>query len=152
RRVAGKFPGSGRHAGAALVGHGYLRQDQLWPVLRAHAEWLIGRMLQVSRGTVVLEAEPPRRLLTEPSVFGGSTGAEVFVEVLRRVVSPEDAVVHLGGPSARMAEGSASSLLAECALSSMEMDVVREAPGLTVQEVLEASPDTDIATVLWALA
>lgn len=43
-KLGRKLPLFGRHAGAALIAHGYLQQDELWPVLRTHAEWLIGRI------------------------------------------------------------------------------------------------------------
>ena len=69
-RLAGKLPPFGRHAGAALVAHGYLGQDDLWPVLRAHAEWVMGRAILVDSGTCELEADPPARYKAEPSVFG----------------------------------------------------------------------------------
>ena len=49
-RLGTKLPPFGRHAGAALIAHGYLGQDDLWPVLRAHAEWIIGRALQETTG------------------------------------------------------------------------------------------------------
>jgi hypothetical protein len=152
RRLAGRFPAHGRHGGAALVAHGYLRQDQLWPVLRAHAEWLMGRMMQATSGTIGIEAEPPRRLSGEPSVFGGSTGAEVFVEVLRRIVSPDEALECMGGIGARIGDGTAGSLLSECALNAAELEIVRQAPGRTVRQVIDEAPDTDIATVLYALS
>src|SRR5262249_34942719 len=60
-RLAGKLPGHGRHAGAALIAHGHLGQDDLWPVLRAHAEWILGRALLADAGTCELETEPPGR-------------------------------------------------------------------------------------------
>jgi hypothetical protein len=150
RRLAGKFAPFGRHAGAALVAHGYLRQDQLWPTLRGHAEWVLGRVLQATSGTVALEAEPPGRLRGEPGVFGGSTGAEVFVEVLRRVVSPAEATERLGGPLARLADGENQPILSECALNARELELVTEGRGHSVQEVLDSAPETDIATVLYA--
>jgi hypothetical protein len=150
RRLAGKFPGFGRHAGAALVAHGYLRQDQLWPVLRAHAEWILGRMLLLSTGTVVHEPEPPGRLRAEPGVFGGSTGAEVFVEVLRRVVAAPDAIERLGGGASRIGDGENAPLLSECALGTRDVALLAEARGKTVQQLLDAAPDGDIATVLYA--
>lgn len=151
RRLAGKFPGFGRHAGAALVAHGYLRQDQLWPVLRAHAEWILGRVLVLTAGTVIHEIEPPGRLPSEPGVFGGSTGAEVFVEVLRRVVAPPEAIERLGGVTSRIGDGERAALLSECALAAREATLVGEARGKSVQELLDAAPDSDAATVLYAV-
>jgi hypothetical protein len=152
RRLAGKFPGFGRHAGAALVAHGYLRQDQLWPTLRAHAEWILGRVLQSTGGTCVHEPEAPGRLRTEPGVFGGSTGAEVFVEVLRRVVPAVEAIERMGGPASRIADGPSGSLLSECALTPAEVELVTQSHGGTVQQALDASPETDIAAVLYAMS
>ncbi|HEX7664737.1 MAG TPA: DUF4388 domain-containing protein, partial [Polyangiaceae bacterium] len=103
--LAGRFATFGRHAGAALVAQGYLRQDQLWPVLRAHAEWILGRALAIETGSAVVEPDAPGRLRGEPSVFGGSTGSEVFVDVVRRVVAQDVALGRLGGPQARIGDG-----------------------------------------------
>ncbi len=150
RRLAGKFPGFGRHGGAALVAHGYLRQDQLWPVLRAHAEWILGRMLLLTSGTAAHESDPPGRLRAEPGVFGGSTGAEVFVEVLRRVVAPPEAVERVGGAASRIGDGENASLLSECALTAREAELLGEARGKTVQQLLDAAGESDMATVLYA--
>src|SRR5262249_45426950 len=94
-RLAGELPPPGRPPGAALIAHGHLGQDDLWPVLRAHAEWVIGRALLEASGTCELEQEPPGRLKAEPSVFGGATGAEVLVETMRRVIQPEMALTRL---------------------------------------------------------
>jgi hypothetical protein len=150
-RLAGKLPPSGRHAGAALIAHGYLAQDALWPVLRAHAEWLIGRAIATEKGTVELEAEPPGRLRAEPNVFGGATGAEVFVEVVRRVVPPDLALARLGGRTARIDHGAQVKLLGECALRSEEEALVIAARGASVGEVL-ARGEPDIAALFYALA
>jgi len=62
RRLSSKFPPFGRHAGAALVAKGYLGQDQMWPALRAHAEWVLAHVLQMGEGRLVAEARPPGRL------------------------------------------------------------------------------------------
>ena len=149
-RLGTKLPPYGRHAGAALIGHGYLGQDDLWPVLRAHAEWIIGRALQETTGCFELEEEPPGRLKAEPGVFGGATGAEVLVEAIRRVVPPEKALERLGGPLARIDEGSRPALLAECALRRDEEDAVRLAYGRTLAEILQGAPP-ELADVLYAL-
>jgi hypothetical protein len=149
-RLGAKLPPFGRHAGAALIGHGYLGQDDLWPVLRAHAEWIIGRALQETTGAFELEEEPPGRLKAEPGVFGGATGAEVLVEAIRRVIPPETALARLGGPMARIDEGSRRPLLAECALRREEEESVRLAPGRTLAEILEGSPP-ELADVFYAL-
>ncbi len=150
-RLAGKVPPFGRHAGAALIANGHLRQDQLWPVLRAHAEWVIGRAIGVSSGTAALEAEPPGRLRGEPSVFGGATGAEVYLEVVRRVVSPDLAVQRLGGLGARLSFGSNASMLAECALEMSLRERIERNSGETVGGMIGASPEADLASVLYGL-
>ena len=151
RRLSSKFPPFGRHAGAALVAKGYLGQDQMWPTLRAHAEWVLAHVLQMGEGQLVVEARPPGRLAGEPSVFGGSTGAEVFVELVRRIVAPVDAIERLGGGRARLGDGPASALLAECALALDEVERLRAASGGTLRDVLEGAPESDLATVIFAL-
>ncbi len=149
-RLASKLPAHGRHAGAALIAHGHLAQDDLWPVLRAHAEWIIGRALLGEEGTCELEPEPPGRLKAEPNVFGGATGAEVLLEQIRRVIPPEVCLRRLGGPSARLAEGPRRQLLAECALRPDEEPIVRGAGGRSVGDLL-AEAEPEIACVLYAL-
>jgi hypothetical protein len=152
RRLAPKFPTHGRHAGAALVARGYLLQDQMWPTLRAHAEWLLAHLLQTASGRMVVEAHPPGRLAGEPSVFGGSTGAAVFVEVVRRIVPPAEAIERLGGLGSKIGEGAEARLLEECALDSSEIDQVRAAPGRMIHDVLDGAPEGDLATVIFALS
>lgn len=151
-RLARKLPQFGRHAGAALIAHGYLRQDELWPVLRAHAEWLLGRAINVSQGSAGLEVELPARLSAEPAVFGGATGAEILIEVVRRIVPPELAVETLGGPRVRLTRGTMSRLLSECALPSAEAQQVdRAASGLTLGELVTQAQNNDFASALYAL-
>ncbi|HEV3191948.1 MAG TPA: hypothetical protein VGY54_15660 [Polyangiaceae bacterium] len=151
RRLGPRFPAYGRHAGAALVARGYLRQDQMWTTLRAHAEWVLGRVLQVAESRVAMEAQAPGRLANEPSVFGGASGAEVFVEVVRRIVTPGDAIERLGGVQSHLGQGEMAHLLGESALATAEMELVRGAPGRTVQDVLEGAPDGDFASAIFAL-
>jgi hypothetical protein len=148
-KLQARLPPSGRHAGAALIAHGYLAQDDLWPVLRAHAEWVIGKAIAEGPGAVEVDDDPPARLKAEPSVFGGATGAEVFVETVRRVVPAAAALAHLGGPGARLDRGPRSTLLGECALSEAEQAVIRAAPGRTLAEIC-VEAEGDLATVLWA--
>jgi hypothetical protein len=152
RRLGAKFPPFGRHAGAALVARGYLRQDQMWPTLRAHAEWLLARVLQTTSARLVVEPQPPGRLAGEPSVFGGATGAEVFVDVVRRIVSPAEAVERMGGSGSRVGEGPEWRLLGECALAVADLDQVHAMAGRALRDVLSAGPQGDLATVVFALA
>ena len=151
-RLVGKIPPYGRHAGAALVAHGFLRQDQLWTVLRAHAEWIAAAVLRLPGGTAQLEADPPGRLRGEPSVFGASTGCEIFVELVRRAVSADEAIELLGGESGRIGDGPNQGFLAECALPSQDLDLLSRARGGTIRDLLARAPDAEIASVLHALA
>jgi hypothetical protein len=150
--LALKLPPFGRYAGAALVAHGWLRQDQLWHVLRAHAEWIAAAVLRVRRGSAKLEAEPPGRLRGEPSVFGAATGASIFVELVRRAVPSVDALAKLGGPASRMADGPAYALLAECNLPPHDLDLLSRARGGTLRDVFARSGDGEMPAVLHALS
>jgi hypothetical protein len=149
QKVGRRVPPFGRHAGAALIGHSHLRQDELWPVLRSHAEWIIGRIARMQRGAASLEFEVPQRLQAEPGVFGGATGAEVLLEIARRTVSPAEALLRLGGRSVPLAPGPSHGLLAECALSESEMSLVKS--GSNVDSLLDRSGSEDFASVVWAL-
>lgn len=149
-RIGARLPASGRLAGAALVANGYLAQDDLWPVLRAHAEWIVARALVTGPGTCRLEPEPAGRLKTEPGVFGGAAGAEVFVEITRRTIPPPVAIARLGGPGTRFDLGPHASLLAECALSREEEAAVRALPGRSLGDVAPGG-DEDLASVVLAL-
>jgi hypothetical protein len=150
-QLEGKLPAYGRIAGAALIARGHLGQDDLWPVLRAHAEWIIGRALLTPSGTCELETEPPARLTQEPNVFGGATGAEVLIESVRRVIPPETAMARIGGPRARVSLGPRQSLLSECALRPDEAERIRSAQGRSVGELVERA-DAEMPNVLYALA
>ena len=152
QRLAAKIPPYGRHAGAALVAHGVLRQDQLWSVLRSHAEWIALAILRLSRGSAQLEPDAPGRLRGEPSVFGAATGAEIFVELVRRAVPSADALDQLGGEGARITDGANHSLLAECNLSPSDLEVLHRARGGTVGDLLARASDREILSVLHALA
>lgn len=145
------IPPFGRHAGAALVAKGHLRQDELWPVLRAHAEWLIGRMLVIDQGALSLEDETPARLKSEPVVFGGATGAGVLVELVRRVIAPEVALARLGGPKTRFQDGPAATLLAESNLRDHELAMVGRAKATSLADLLHAANSPDLTSVLYAL-
>ncbi|HEU4538962.1 MAG TPA: hypothetical protein VFS00_32805, partial [Polyangiaceae bacterium] len=152
RRLEGRVPPFGRHAGAALVARGHVVQDRLWAVLRGHAEWIIARVVAMPRGHYGVELEPPRRYQAEPSVFGGSAGAEVFVDVVRRIVAPPDALELLGGPRARLDEGPHAALLGECALSPRERSICEAAAGAGVGELVGQAGGPEFASLLWALA
>jgi hypothetical protein len=152
RRLGAKFPPFGRHAGAALVARGYLGQDQMWPTLRAHAEWLLARAMQAPSARLAVEPQPPGRLAGEPGVFGGATGAEVFVEIVRRIVPHAEAIERLGGVGSRIADGPEARLLGECSFGPVELDQIHSAKGRALREVLDDAPDTDLPTLLYALA
>jgi hypothetical protein len=124
----------------------------MWPTLRAHAEWLLVRVVQMQGGRLVVEPQPPGRLAGEPSVFGGSTGAGVFVEIVRRVFPPSEALERLGGPGSRVGEGPQGRLLDECALGPAELQQVRTMWGRALRDVLAPGTEADLATVVFALA
>jgi hypothetical protein len=151
-RLAGKIPPFGRHAGAALVAHGHISQDQLWSALRAHAEWIALLAMKVTHGSVILEPEPTGRLRGEPSVFGGTTGAAVFVDLVRRAYSPDEAIAALGGQETRLADGAFAQLLSEAGLDPADERLVLDARGGTLAGLIARSPDADIATCLLGLS
>lgn len=132
------IPAFGRHAGAALIARGLLQQEDLWPILRAHAEWILGLAL-VSSAPSVLEESVPQRLLDEPAVFGGAAGAEVYLETVRRVISPELALSHLGGDDRILGRGSHESLIAETALSSHDQQAILQSIGQPLGSVQKQS-------------
>ena len=150
-RVGRKLPQFGRHAGAALIAQGHLRQDDLWPVLRAHAEWLVGRIVVLDSGAVSMEGDVPVRLQAEPAVFGGATGAEVLVEIVRRAVSPEQALQRLGGPNTVLQKGDNPALLGECAIADAEAAIVRSINEEPLAETLRRAGNKDFAAVLYIL-
>jgi Domain of unknown function (DUF4388) len=149
-QLHGKIPAFGRHAGAALVANGHISQDQLWPVLRAHAEWILACAIGAERGAASFEISPPGRLRAEPSVFGGATGSEVLIEVVRRSVPIESALARLGGGDARIAEGPRWELLSECALPEVEQDWLARAKGATIDEAMSHASN-DLLTMVYAL-
>jgi len=150
-QLIGKIPAYGRHAGAALVANGHISQDQLWPVLRAHAEWVLSCAVLAEKGAASFEMNPPGRLRAEPSVFGGATGSEVLIEVVRRSIPAAAALPRLGGTGARVADGPRWELLSECALSEAEQQWLGRAKGVTLDEALAAAPGDDLAPVVYAL-
>lgn len=152
QRVGRRVPPFGRHAGAALVAQGHLRQDELWSVLRAHAEWLLAKVTDLSSGAASLEREVPQRLQAEPGVFGGATGAEVLLEMTRRTAKPADAIARLGGKDAMLTQGGARALLAECALNEADQTLASSADGMTVGELTGRAGSDDFACVILVLA
>lgn len=153
-RLEHRLPNFGRHAGAALIAAGHLTQEQLWPCLRAHAESIIGSTLRLATGTAGFEDQIAERLANEPAVFGGATGAEVFVELVRRVVPPDVAIERLGGLNARLTEGPAVSLIDECALSRDETEAISrsiQATATTVGDLLGATRVPGFPSALYGL-
>lgn len=149
KRLEGRVPPFGRLAGAALVAHGHLHQDQLWDVLQAHAAWLLTRAVAIPRGRVAYEAEPPQRLRGEPPVFGGTPGPALVVEIVRRSVAPADAIARLGGLDVRFATGTNAKLVDECGLDDPDEELLRRANGSALRELIETSDD--VPGLLYAL-
>ncbi|HVJ15722.1 MAG TPA: hypothetical protein VM686_09775 [Polyangiaceae bacterium] len=150
-KLGRKLPQFGRHAGAALIAQGHLRQDELWNVLRAHAEWIIARVAGIDRGGASAEHDIPARLAAEPGVFGGATGAEVLLDVVRRVVSADEALRRLGGGNVRLVAGPSQTLLGECALSPQETEWVSDAQAVSAGDSVQRAGTRDFATVLYVL-
>ena len=148
--LIGKIPAYGRHAGAALVANGHIGQDQLWPVLRAHAEWILSCAGLAEKGAASFEVNPPGRLRAEPSVFGGATGSEVLIEVVRRSIPAAAAIARLGGGGARITDGARAELLSECALSEAEQQWLQRAKGAAIDEALQGAA-FELAPVVYAL-
>ena len=151
-QIEHRIPIFGRHAGAALIARGLLEQSDLWPVLRAHAEWVLGQLLAIERGGVQIEYPVPERLAAEPAVFGGATGAEVLVEVVQRAVTPAQALAYLGSEASRLVPSHAIGLLNECALSPRLTELVKRAEQVELGTLLvEAKDEPMLACVLYAL-
>jgi hypothetical protein len=150
-QLHGKIPAFGRHAGAALVANGHISQDQLWPVLRAHAEWVLSCAMCAERGSASFETNPPGRLKAEPSVFGGATGSEVLIEVVRRAVPSDVAMKRLGGGGSRLLEGARHDLLSECALPEAELEWLARSKGAKLDDARAAGPHGELAPIVYAL-
>lgn len=146
-----RLPSLGRHAGAALVAAGHLAQDELWSVLRAHAEFIIARIAAISSGVAAFESEVPARLRAEPSVFGGATGSEILIETLRRVVNPAQALERMGGQSVQLRRAGNFDLVDECALSATERGYLESIFGVSLGEALSGAPSEEFVCVLYAL-
>lgn len=154
QRLERRLPSFGRHAGAALIAAGHLTQEQLWPCLRAHAEYIIGEVLKLDTGVAGFEEQIAERLANEPAVFGGATGAEVFVELVKRVVPTPVAMQRLGGIRTRLTEGQAFSLLDECALTRADLEAINRSihsGHTTLSEVLGGAQDAAFPATIYAL-
>jgi hypothetical protein len=84
-------------------------------------------------------------------VFGGAAGAEVLVEVVRRIVDGPTALARLGGDQVRFAMGDAVSLLDECALDADERRRVEQASGSRPLELIDTTAPSGFAAVLYSL-
>jgi hypothetical protein len=152
-QIEHRIPAFGRHAGAALIARGLLEQNELWPVLRSHAEWVLSQLLSIERGAVQMEHPVPERLAAEPAVFGGATGAEVLVELIQRVVPPAQALGYLGNEGVTFAKGPASALITECALSPRLLALVQRAEQVELAQLLhEAEDEPTLPCALYALS
>ncbi len=151
-QIEHRIPVFGRHAGAALIARGLLEQGELWPVLRSHAEWVLGQLLLIERGAVQMEYPVPERLAAEPAVFGGATGAEVLLEAIQRAVPPAQAMAYLGSDAASLVKSGAFGLLSECALSARLTLLVKRAQQVELSELLaDAADEPMLPCVLHAL-
>lgn len=114
-RSLGPMPHTARSAGASLVASGHLSRDELLPTLRSHAEWLLSQIL-VTQGDLTREYLSVERTADDGSIFGGMTGARVFVEAIQRIRTPAEALAHFGEDEAWVSLGSRTDLFAEAQL------------------------------------
>ncbi len=135
----GAIPAFGRHAGAALIARGLLQQEDLWPVLRAHAEWILTVALR-STAETVLELDVPQRLLDEPAVFGGAAGTEIYLDALRRVITPEQAFAALGRGDRVLGRGQHTALMGESALTARDQQVAWDSVGQPLEPLMRRDP------------
>ncbi len=138
----------GKRAVAPLIARGLLSREQMWNVLRCHSEWVLGRALAMTSGSVAHEPEIPVRLRDEDPVFGGSTGAEVFVDVSRRVVPAEVALTLLGGRDRRIVDGAHRALSSE--LRGRTSALIEAWSGQSLESALEGE-EPDASALVWAL-
>ncbi|MCL2777416.1 MAG: hypothetical protein FWD73_05380 [Polyangiaceae bacterium] len=150
--LTSRLPPYGRHAGAALVAHGWISRDELWVVLRAHAEWIASVILGLPGGRAAFEVEPPAPIRAELSVFGTSKGPGVFVELVRRAVSSDEALEALGSESSRIADGLRAEMLAKCNIGDLELELLSQAHGKTVGDLLARTADGEIVSIVYALS
>lgn len=136
----GAIPAFGRHAGAALIARGYLQQEELWPVLRAHAEWILGNAV-LSDEPTQLEVTVPARLAEEPAVFGGAAGTEIYLEAVRRVFSPEQAFHRLGSGELILGHGRYKNLMGEAAIPNEEQQRALSVVGRPLETFYSRHPD-----------
>lgn len=148
-QLARSLPAFGRHAGAGLIANGHLQQEDFWPVLRAHAEWILAAVVAMSAGRVSWEEEIPVRLQDEPAVFGGAAGCEVFVEAVRRTIEPTEAWAFVGAGGRLLGVGAHRGLLGECALEPELEDEVQELVGVPLEPLYRARPE--LMPILYAL-
>jgi hypothetical protein len=146
-----KIPREPRYSAAALVAHGVLENEELWDVLRSHAAWLLVKLGGLDHASVTQESHTADR--DAPSVFGASTGAAIFVDTVRRTVSPADAEQELGGLNAVFDDGPRVNLLEECALEETFQGLRSACVGKPLTEILKQgqTPSDDVTVVLYAL-
>ena len=151
-RIGRKLPQFGRHAGAALIAQGHLRQDDLWPVLRAHAEWLVARIVLLTRGAVSLESgrAGPLTSRTRSLRRGYGRGGPGRNRAPRHRAGRSGATP--GWPvGIATRKGANLSLLGECAIQDSEAEIVRSITEEAVSDILRRVGHKDFAAVLYVL-
>jgi hypothetical protein len=152
QRLSQKVPGFGRHAAAALVARGYLAQENLPGVLRAHAEWILAHVAAMKDGILTVERSPSGRLLAEAAVFDPREGYEVLVDLARRSVSTAEALSRMGGAGGRLGEGNLWHVLGHCGLGPQVQSAVQQvAQGMSLKEAKLVSDTDDFLTIVYAL-
>lgn len=133
------LPRAVRSAGASLVASGHLSRDELLPTLRAHGEWLLSQIL-TSKNELLREQVPTDRVPDEGSIFGATTGAEVFVNAIRRIRSPEEALARFGDPENWVALGAYSDLFFEAHLEQELESFEKAQPTTFLTELARKDP------------
>jgi hypothetical protein len=146
-----RLPHSGRHAAAALIAQGFLSNNELWPVLRQHAEWILQNAISSPTCRFRTDQAVTERLAAEPNVFGGATGVEVFIELVQRAIDPADALKRLGGMGVKLVPSNKYVLLRESALTQEDVEVVKGLFNQPLGEVLKYMR-INITPLLYALS
>jgi hypothetical protein len=131
-----KIPKEGRYAAAALVAHGFLKNDEIWDVLKAHCAWLLGRALSIARG-VVERSVLDTAVSQQASMMGTQSGAALFIEAVRLYGGTDQNGSVFDDGDNRVVPGAAYGLLSECGLHENDIRVLHEAAGAPAAEIFE---------------
>ncbi len=120
RALAFPVPPFGRHAALALVSQGVLAAEEWRDDVRAHCEWLLGRIVAAPLRVQLAQSEkPPAEIADDIDVMASRSGVATWVEAFRRVGGhPQDFANGQGVAEVR--PGSAYGVLEEAKLTTDE--------------------------------